>query len=149
MPASNNLGNSIRGDKGQVRVLENGGLVGVYEFTGFSANEDQSVLKSYYVGQTEPEIDKSVMGYSGSFTIEVKNDTMERLIFRQNEAIKNNNNRPNISIVVVKEYGGNGASPSSTLYKQCVLNLENENFANLSEKSTIGISFTARNKEFL
>ena len=147
MPNVNNTSTSIRGDQGNLVVLENGSRVGVFEYTGFTYNEKQSLHESFYIGRKEPELDKSIMGYAGSLNVEIKNSTIEDLIERQNEAIKAKSGIPFIALVVTFEYGDNGAPTSSYLFSGCILNLDSVNVGNLGEKISLSISFSATNKE--
>ena len=141
---------SIRGDKGHLRILENGSIVNVFTITRFSAREDSQMHESYYLGQKDPETDKNQMGWSGSINTEVKNAELDLLIQRINDAHANGVAPPQVVLVLVEEFppqpGNIGPSRASHIFTDTQLIYEDHSVAGVQEKVVKSLSFKARRK---
>jgi hypothetical protein len=73
-------GVSIRGHQGQFRVLMNGGDQKIAAIKKVTLNQDSTFMKSYYVGQSEPEGDQAIEGWSGNLECEVKDAGIDLFI---------------------------------------------------------------------
>lgn len=73
-------GVSIRGHQGQIRFLANGGDTNFVALTKVTLNQDSTFIKSYYVGQSIPEGDQAIEGWSGNVEAEVKDASLDLFI---------------------------------------------------------------------
>ena len=95
---------AIHGDKGTVRVIEDGAVVQIVEVTEWSASEDANAEKRHYAGQTYPKTRKNVMGWRGRIAIDVTNPNLDFLIQRINDAEDQGVNVPNVVIALIEQY---------------------------------------------
>lgn len=137
------MGVSIRGNRRHIRILQDGRALDVFEIVDFNYREDAQKSKSFYVGSTDPETDKNVMGWSGSFTTEVKHSRLEQLIQEINDAKKNGVADPQITIVVLEEHPDYQSS-ATFIFTACILVYENSRNAGGQEKVTKSLSFESR-----
>lgn len=102
---------SIRGHQAHFKFYDNGEQVIWNAITSVSVNQDSTFTRSHYVGNTTPEGDQSIEGWSGSLDGEVKDDKIEKFI---DALVTNNLNGVGISdySFVTTEYFPNGTSAS-------------------------------------
>jgi len=131
---------SIRGHQGLFKVYENGGEHVIDTITNLSLNQDSNFSRSQYIGNSIPEGDQSIEGWSGSFDMEVKNDVMERFI---DNLVTNNLNGIGVSdyTFITTEKYPNGTS-ASYVYFDCQFSMSRSQ-SGLSDKITKSVSFQA------
>ena len=95
---------AIHGDKGTIRIIENGAVVEIVEITEWSASEDANSEKRHYAGQRYPKTRKNVMGWRGRVAIDVTNPNLDFLIQRINDAEDQGVNVPAIVIALIEQY---------------------------------------------
>ena len=71
---------SIRGHQGRIKLFSNGQPTGIVTITRFEVNQDSSFIRTNYVGQSIPEGDQAMEGWSGSIDLEVKDDSVDAMI---------------------------------------------------------------------
>lgn len=71
---------SIRGHQGQFKVFENGAPSNIVNLTSVDVNQDSTFMRSNYVGQSVPEGDQAIEGWSGTIEAEVKDATIDKFI---------------------------------------------------------------------
>jgi len=135
---------SIRGDKNHIQIQLNGRPLLIQEFVDFSFREESQLSDTYYIGRKEPEVDKNQMGWSGSFTMEVKHAILDEVVQEINDAKKAGSASPDVRIVVLEEYGIAG-DRKSYVFDRCELIYENRRSAGIQEKITKTFSFKAQN----
>ena len=135
---------SIKGDRGRLKVFENGKDLQILSITGFEVTEDSQFLKSNYVGKSVPETDKTFDGYSGSIDTEVKSAVQDLLIDRINSAIKRGIGMPRIALVLSEDYP-DGTS-KSYIYTNVQLKLSRSQKGG-TEKVTKRFEFNASDRK--
>jgi len=73
-------GASIRGHQGQFKIFKDGALASIVNITSVDLNQDSSFIRSKYVGQSKPESDQVIDGWSGSIDCEVKGPEIDDFI---------------------------------------------------------------------
>ena len=73
-------GASIRGHQGQIRFLTDGQDQSFVAIKKLTLNQDSTFIKSYYVGQSIPEGDQAIEGWSGNIECEVKDAGIDLFI---------------------------------------------------------------------
>lgn len=71
---------SIRGHQGQIKFFQDGAQAGFASIRKVTINQDSTFIRSYYVGQAEPEGDQAIEGWSGSVEAEVKSAEIDEFI---------------------------------------------------------------------
>ena len=71
---------TIRGNRGQFKIFENGELKNIVDITSVEVNQDSSFIWSIFVGRPVPEGDQAIEGWSGSISLEVRNSEVEDFI---------------------------------------------------------------------
>ena len=71
---------SISGSQGQFKIFQDSKPSGIVNLTKVSINQDSTFMRSEYVGQSVPEGDQAVMGWSGTCEAEVKDATIDLFI---------------------------------------------------------------------
>ena len=71
---------SIRGHSGQIKLFQNGQLLGIVNLTSVNISQDSSFMRSYYTGAPEPEGDQAIEGWSGDLDAEVKDASVDLFI---------------------------------------------------------------------
>ena len=131
---------SIRGHQGRFELYENGERIVIDTITNVQITQDSSMSKHFYVGQTVPETDQTIEGWSGSLTLEVKNDVIERFI---DALITNNLNGIGVSdySFISTEYYSDGTL-ASYVYGDCAFSLSKTQ-GGLNEKITKTLNIQA------
>lgn len=131
---------SIRGHSGLFKVFENGAEHIFDTITSVSVNQDSSFSRSEYVGNPVPEGDQSLLGWSGSFDMEVKNDVADAFI---DNLVTNNLNGIGVSdyTFITTELYPDGTS-ASYVYFDCQFSLSKSQ-SGLSDKITKSMNFQA------
>jgi hypothetical protein len=131
---------SIRGHQASFKLYQDGAEVVVDTITNVSVNQDSSFSRAFYVGAPVPEGDQSIEGWSGSFDMEVKNDTLESFI---DALITNNLNGIGVSdyTFITTENYPDGTS-ASYVYFDAQFSL-NKTQSGLNEKVTKTMNFQA------
>ncbi len=106
---------SIRGHQGQIKFFQDGADAKLVNFTNIDINQDSAFMRSYYVGQPEPEGDQAVEGWSGSGEAEVKDASIDKFI---DALVTNNLNGIGVSdyAFVTTELYADGTSQSYVYY---------------------------------
>lgn len=71
---------SIRGHQGKVKIVYANNNTGIVNITSAEVNQDSTFMRSNYVGQSLPEGDQVMEGWSGSMDCEVKGPEIDDLI---------------------------------------------------------------------
>lgn len=71
---------SIRGHQGQIKFFQDGQIVKIANLTSVDITQDSSFTRSNYVGQSEPEGDQAMNGWSGSADAETKDASIDDFI---------------------------------------------------------------------
>ena len=71
---------SIKGHQGQIKLFQDGGDTNIVDMTEFSANQDSTFSRTFYVGRAIGEGDQTVEGWSGNLALEVKGAEVDDLI---------------------------------------------------------------------
>ena len=95
---------AIHGDKGAIRIIENGAIVSIFQVTEWSANEDANAEKRHYAGERYPHTRKNVMGWRGRVALDVTNAELDFLIQRINDAEDAGVNVPAVVIALIEQY---------------------------------------------
>ena len=106
---------SIRGHSGRIKFFQDGQDAGIVNLTSVNINQESTFMKSYYVGQAEPECDQAIEGWTGDVEAEVKDATIDKLI---DALVTNNLNGIGISdySFVSTELYGDGSTQSYVYY---------------------------------
>lgn len=110
---------AIYGDRGSIRVIENGQVPRLIACTSWSANEDASVNKRFYAGERYPDTTKGIMGWRGRLVYDVVNAEIDFLIQRINDAEAAGVNVPQIVLALVESYQDRdrqAGQPAATLH---------------------------------
>ena len=138
---------AIRGDKVNVRILENGEVVGLYSVVQWSARQDANVEERHYPGQTEPESRKLPMGWSGRMVLDVKNANLDFLIQRIDDASDAGVQVPQVTIAIVEEYNDvDNASSTTHVFSGCQLVYEDHTGGGKPDLIQKSFSFKAQRK---
>ena len=95
---------TIRGDKVDVRLFENGELKVIGPLTRISINQESNPTRHFYVGNVIPEGDQSISGYSGSLDYEARNRQFNDFFDRMEKAIQTGVAVPSYTMVVTERY---------------------------------------------
>jgi hypothetical protein len=71
---------SIRGHQGKIKWFSGGALLGLVHIVSAECNQDSSFSRSTYVGNSVPEGDQSIDGWSGTMDLEVKDASVDDFI---------------------------------------------------------------------
>lgn len=137
---------SIRGHQGKFTVFRDGAPQPIINLTNVDVNQDSSFMRSYYVGQSEPESDQAVEGWSGSIECEVKDSSIDDFI---DALITNNLNGIGVSdyAFVVTENYADGTSKSHVYY-DIVWKMSRKS-GGLQEKVTKRLEFQASGRRVI
>ena len=108
---------TIRGHQAYFQILENDQPVIIDSVTRVSLSQDSSFTRHNYVGAKYPEGDQTMMGWSGSIQLEVRDSTVEDFIDR---LVANNVDGINVApyaFVIIEEYSD--GSVRSYGYNDC------------------------------
>ena len=102
---------SIRGHQTLLKFFLDGGEVSIANVTQFDVNQDASFSRSFYVGAADGEGDTAYMGWSGSFSTEVKDASVDEII---DDVVQNNKNGVGVADITIldTEYYTDGTSKS-------------------------------------
>lgn len=131
---------SIRGHQATFKVLQDGKEVVIDSITNVSINQDSSMSRSFYVGKAIGEGDQSIEGWSGSFDMEVKDDTIEQFIDALVNANLNGIGISDYTFITTENYP-NGTS-ASYVYFDCQFSMSKTQ-SGMSEKVTKSVNFQA------
>lgn len=139
------MASSIRGHQGKIKFFVDGADAGIVNITGFDISQDSSFMKSYYVGQPEPENDQAIEGWSGTTDCEVKDDTIDTFI---DALVTNNLNGIGVSdysVVLTEDYPD--GTEANYVYYGMVAKMSKK-VGGLQEKMTkrLEVSFTGRKR---
>lgn len=137
---------SIRGHSGQLKFFANGQQVGLVNLTSVQINQDSTFMRSYYVGQSLPEGDQAMEGWSGSVDAEVKDAQLDKFI---DALVTNNLNGIGISdyTMVTTELYSDGTTQSYVYFDmQFKMSRKQEG---LQSKMTKHLDFQASGREAL
>ena len=95
---------AIHGDKGTLRIIENGAVVRIFEVTDWSVSEDSNVEKRHYAGEKTPRTRKNVMGWRGRVTLDVVSAELDLFVQRINDAEDLGVGVPQVAIALVEQY---------------------------------------------
>lgn len=131
---------SIRGHMGTFKVFQDGAEVVIDGITNVQIALDSSMSRSFYVGAPVGEGDQTIEGFSGSFDIEVKDDTIEKFL---DALITNNLNGIGVSdySFIVSESYPNGTR-SDYVYFDCQFGYSKTQ-SGLNEKITKSMTIQA------
>jgi len=131
---------SIRGHQGKIKLFKNGGPTGVINILSADVNQDSSFSRSFYVGQTIPEGDQSIEGWSGSMDLEVKDASVDEMI----DSIVAGNlagvGADEMSVLIEEHYP-DGTS-SKYVYFDCQMKMS-KRVGGMNEKQTKRVEFQA------
>ena len=135
---------SIRGHQGQIKFFQDGAQVGFASLKKVAINQDSTFQRSYYVGQSEPEGDQAIEGWSGSVEAEVKNAEIDLFI---DNLVTNNLNGIGVSdyTFVHTELYADGTT-KSYVYYDCQFKMSKDQ-AGLQEKMTKKLDFQASGRK--
>lgn len=71
---------SIRGHQGRFEIYQDGQLAKIVNIKSVDINQDSTLMKSYYVGNSVPEGDQAIEGWSGNLDLEVKDSAVDDFI---------------------------------------------------------------------
>jgi hypothetical protein len=131
---------SIRGHQATFKVLQDGKEIVIDSITNVSINQDSSMSRSFYVGKAIGEGDQSIEGWSGSFDMEVKDDTIEQFIDALVNANLNGIGISDYTFITTENYP-NGTS-ASYVYFDCQFSMSKTQ-SGMSEKVTKSVNFQA------
>ena len=137
---------SIRGNRGHLRIIEDGQAVELYEITQFSFREDAQSRKSHYVGQNDPETDKLLDGWSGQLALEVKTGLVDELMQRFNDASDAGVTVPTIVLMLYVEYPN--LTSGTYVFSGVTIMYDGYQQSGSQEKITKTISFIASNMRY-
>lgn len=131
---------SIRGHQGQFKIYENGGETSIIDITGVDVNQDSDFSRTEYVGRALTEGDQSIMGWSGTVDLEVKDASVDEFI---DALVTNNLNGIGVSeyTFIDTEIYPNGTSKSYVYFD--VQWKMSKTIRGLSEKVTKRLEFQA------
>lgn len=140
------MSSSIRGHQGQIKLFQDGGDLGIVNLTSVDISQDSSFIKSYYVGQSEPENDQAMEGWSGTLEAEVKGDDVDKMI---DALVTNNLNGIGVSdySMISTELYADGTQ-SSYVYYGMVFKMSKKQ-GGLQEKITKRLEFSATGRKRL
>lgn len=131
---------SIRGHQGSFKLYKDGSLVDILTITNVTVNQDSTMSRAYYVGNSIGEADQTQEGWSGSFEMEVKTAKYEDFI---DALINDNLNGIGISdytLLVTENYPD--GTTRTYLYGDCVFKYSRK-ASGLNEKITKTCEFQA------
>ena len=142
---------AIHGDKGVVRIIENGQVIALTKVTQWEASEDASAERRHYAGDKYPSTRKNVMGWRGRLTFDVVNPELPFLIQRINDAEDAGVNVPAITLVLVERYDARDSragSPAGTshIFSDVVLIFDSHSGAGKPDLIQQSCSFDASRK---
>lgn len=137
---------SIRGHMGQIKLFQDGAIVGIIDITSVDINQDSSFMRSNYVGRAVPEGDQSIDGWSGSIDTEVKNAEVDKFI---DALISNNLAGVGVSdyTFVTTEYYPDGRT-NSYVYYDCQFKMGRKQ-GGQNEKITKKLDFQCSGRQSL
>lgn len=137
---------SIRGHSGQFKIFQDGQLQSIVNVTSVECNQDSSFMRSNYVGQSVPEGDQAIEGWSGSLEAEVKDAAIDEFI---DALITNNLNGIGVSdyTFTVTELYPDGTT-KSYVYFDCQFKMSRKQ-EGLQSKITKRLEFQAAGREAL
>ena len=113
---------AIFGDRGTLRVLENGQVKNLYTVINWSFREDAQENVRNYAGEAFSHKRKVIMGWTGRITLDVVNAELDLLIQRINDASHAGVNVPEITLALVERYGQNNEAPDTAhIFSGCIL----------------------------
>ena len=142
---------AIHGDKGTIRVIEDGAVVNIIEVNEWNASEDANAEKRHYAGQRYPKTRKNVMGWRGRISIDVTNPNLDFLIQRINDAEDQGVNVPSVVIALVEQYdsrdiGAGGVAGTVHIFSDTVLIYDDHSGAGKPDLIRKSFSFEAARK---
>ena len=131
---------SIKGHQSQLRITLNDGDSKIIDITGFDVSQDSNFSRSFYVGRQIGEGDQTIEGWSGSFSCEVKDASIDDLI---DDIITNNLNGIGVSEIAIldTELYADGTSRSYVYFDNQFK--MSKSVKGLNEKMTKGLDFQA------
>jgi hypothetical protein len=134
------MGASIRGHMGRLTILKNNGDSNLINCTNVDVTQDSSFMRSNYVGQSLPEGDQAMQGFTGSADFEVKDKLLDEFI---DAMITDNLNGIGVAdySFVTTEYYSDGTN-KSYVYFDVQMKWSRKN-AGLNEKITKRLEFQA------
>lgn len=138
----------IRGDKSQVRILENGAQVAWGELANITYGETSQYIEHNLIGEKKPRVDVLMMGFEGTINGLVINASIDRLIQRIRDARKSGVATPVINILYTEQYPANEGN-QTFLFVDVQLMLSNRSAAGANEAISKSISFKASDLRLL
>lgn len=137
---------SLRGHQGQISFFQDGAQIAFTAIKKVSLNQDSTFMRSYYVGQSEPEGDQAMEGWSGNAELEVKDASIDAFI---DALVTNNLNGIGVSdyTFVSTELYADGTT-KSYVYYDVQFKMSKEQ-GGLQEKMTKRLDFQASGRKAL
>ncbi len=131
---------SIRGHQAHFKLYENGAERVISTITKVSVNQDSSFSRSMYIGNSLPEGDQTIEGWSGQLEMEVKDAGVDEFI---DGLITNNLNGIGVSeyTFITTEYFPDGTY-SSYVYFDCQFKMSKDQ-GGMNDKVTKRLDFQA------
>ena len=131
---------TIRGHQATFKIFQDGEEVVIDSITRVSLSEESTLSRHMYVGNATPQTDKTNMGWTGSFEMEVRDATVERLFDRIISQSKLGVGQQNYSFVIREHY--TDGTVSAYVYPDCQFKIAREQ-SGLENKITKTIEFIA------
>lgn len=71
---------SIRGHQGKLKLFKNGTPANILNIVSYDVSQDSDFSRAFYVGNKIGEGDQSILGWSGSMELEIKDSAVDELI---------------------------------------------------------------------
>ena len=142
---------AIHGDKGTIRLIENGQVVRITTVINWEASEDANAEKRNYAGERYPSTRKNVMGWRGRLALDVVNAEPDFLIQRINDAEDNGVAVPQVVLALIEEYDSRdrqAGQPDATthIFSDVILIYDSHSGAGKPELIQKSLSFEASRK---
>ena len=95
---------AIHGNRGNLRILENGAVSRSFKVTQWSVSENATIENRHYAGEQYPVTRKNVVGWRGRITCDVTSAELDFLIQRLNDAEDAGVNVPQFVLALVEQY---------------------------------------------
>ena len=139
---------AIHGDKGNIRILENGEVKDLFTINQWEYSEKAQAEERHYAGEQYPALRKQAMGWQGRISLDVVNAELDFLIQRINDAELAGVNVPDTVLALIQEYDqrdlGAGKPPAVTfVFSDLVLIYDSHSGAGKPDLIQKSFSFSA------
>lgn len=137
---------SIRGHQGRFEIYKNGQLVKIVNIKKVAINQESTFMKSYYVGNSVPEGDQAIEGWTGNLELEVKDSAVDDFIDALTTDNLNGIGVADYTFVSTELYAD--GSQKAWVYTDCQFKMSKDQ-GGLNEKMTKKLDFQAMFRQSL